>query len=569
MLNGEKIKKLFFQRLVDSIGNPLEWSTVNKCLLIVCFWTLTALAVTVSFHFFVRHPEAAPFFDRIFMEGMIPFGWGIVGSWIVLLVLGLRLRYRSPDNRAFAYATLLLWWSVESLAAISAGPLTTPQGLMLLGQGFVGFLLFDASIVMVGLAWALLLLVSSTVAAQYGLIPYAPLIAHPLYDGEKLASLWARVMGGTYLFESLMFLSLFSYIISCWRDRESRLAEMTTLIKKTFGRYLSEEVMNTIIERPDSIKLGGEKRKVTMMMSDLRGFTQMSERLEPEKVMALLNRYFDVMMRICKKYHGTINDIFGDALLVTFGAPQERKDHVQNAVACAIEMQNAMQLVNEESMREGSPELEMGIGLNTDEVVVGNIGTEERAKFGVVGSGVNMTSRIESYTVGGQILISESVRREVGEILRVDSQREVIAKGSEAPLKIFEIGGIGSPYNLALEGKDPDMVTLAQNISLHYAAVGGKDVGKDQSNGFISCLSKKSAEVEMEKPLDLLSNIMMNLVDVTEELASKDFYGKVIERISGNEKRYIVRFTSTPPEVAAYFQALRQYGTKGSSKKSV
>jgi adenylate cyclase len=180
-----------------------------------------------------------------------------------------------------------------------------------------------------------------------------------------------------------------------------------------------------------------------------------------------------------------------------------------------------------------------------------------------------MTSRIESYTVGGQILVSESVRREVGEILRVDSQREVIAKGSEAPLKIFEIGGIGSPYNLSLEEKDPDMVTLAQNISLRYAAVGGKDVGKVQLNGFISRLSNKSAEVEIEKPLDLLSNIMMNLVDVTEELASKDFYGKVIERISGNEKRYIVRFTSAPPEIAAYFQALWQYGTKGSSKKSV
>ena len=560
--------KSFFRYLVDRIGNPLEWGTVNKCLLIVCFWMFTTLATTVLFHYFVRHPEAVPFFDRIFMEEMIPLGWGLVGSWIVLLVLGLRLRYRSPDNRAFAYTTLLLWWSVESLAAISAGPLTTPQGLILLGQGFVGFLLFDASIVMVGLAWALLLLVSSTVAAQYGLIPYAPLIAHPLYDGEKLASLWARGMGGSYLFLSLMFLSLFYYIISRWRDHESRLAEMTTLIKKTFGRYLSEEVMNTIIERPDSIKLGGEKRKVTMMMSDLRGFTQLSERLEPGKVMALLNRYFDVMMRICKKYHGTISDIFGDALLVTFGAPQERKDHVQEAVACAIEMQNAMQLVNEESMREGSPELEMGIGLNTDEVVVGNIGTEERAKFGVVGSGVNMTSRIESYTVGGQILISESVYQEAGDILRIDGQREVLPKGAETPLRIYEVGGITGHYSLALEGKDTALVTLARQIPLRYKVLEAKNVGKKGLKGSVVQLSKGCAEITLSGPIEVLTNLKMNLGDVDEKLAAKDFYGKVIGRSGEKGFTHMVRFTSVPSEVAAYFQALLQYVAKLSHRES-
>ena len=353
------------------------------------------------------------------------------------------------------------------------------------------------------------------------------------------------------------------YTIRSWRDREAKLSEMTTLLKKMFGRYLSTEVMNSVIENPSALELGGERRKVTIMMTDLRGFTSLSERLEPEQVVQILNTYFEIMVDVLLRYNATINEIIGDALLVIFGAPQEMPDRAQRAIACAIEMQNAMVKVNEHNRAQGLPEIEMGIGLNEAEVIVGNIGSSKRIKYGVVGSGVNMTSRIESYSVGGQILVSESVRKEAGEIMRIDSQREVIPKGSEAPLKIYEIGGIGSPYNLALKEKDPELVTLAQEIPFRYTSVGGKDVGKDQLKGSIRRLSRKSVEVETENPLGLLSNIMMNLVDVTEELASKDFYGKVIECISGNEKRYIVRFTSAPPEVAAYFQALRQYATKG------
>ena len=146
--------------------------------------------------------------------------------------------------------------------------------------------------------------------------------------------------------------------------------------------------------------------------------------------------------------------------------------------------------------------------------------------------------------------------------MRIDGQREVIPKGSEVSIKIFEVGGIGPPYNLALEKKDPEMVTLCRHIPIRYAMIGGKDVGKVRLKGSFSGLSKKSAEVEMEKPLDILSNIMMNLEDVSEDLASKDFYGKVIKSIGKDKKQYIVRFTSAPPEVAAYFQALQKYAAK-------
>jgi adenylate cyclase len=343
------------------------------------------------------------------------------------------------------------------------------------------------------------------------------------------------------------------------------LEKSSELIKKMFGRYLSTEVMNSLLEDPTALELGGEKRKVTIMMTDLRGFTALSERLKPEQVLQMLNSYFEVMVEVILQYSGTINEIIGDALLVIFGAPQEMADRAQRAIACAIEMQNAMGKVNENNRARGLPELEMGIGVNETEVIVGNIGSSKRSKYAVVGSGVNMTSRIESYTVGGQILISESVRQKVGEVLRIDSKREVTPKGAEVPLTIYEVGGIAGPYNLAIERDEPAKVTLVSQIPVEYKVLGGKHVGKKGMKGHIAKLSKKSCEVALTEPLALLANVKMNLGNVDAELAAKDFYGKVIEQSRKQANTYFVRFTAVPPEISAYFQALRQYAAKGMS----
>ena len=346
------------------------------------------------------------------------------------------------------------------------------------------------------------------------------------------------------------------------------LEKSSELIKKMFGRYLSTEVMNTLLEDPSALELGGEKRKVTIMMTDLRGFTALSERLKPEQVVQLLNSYFEVMVDVVLQYNGTINEIIGDALLVIFGAPQEMSDRTQRAIACAIEMQNAMAKVNEQNRAQSLPNLEMGIGLNETEVIVGNIGSSKRSKYAVVGSGVNMTSRIESYSVGGQILISESVRQEAGEVLRIDAQRDVLPKGAETPLKIYEVGGISGPYNLALEGKEPGLVTLALQIPLWYTVLEGKDIGKRGLQASVVRLSKKCAEIILDGPVEVLTNLKMNLGEVDENLSVRDFYGKVIERSEKNGQTHVVRFTSVPSEIDAYFQSHRLHAAKIQSKES-
>jgi adenylate cyclase len=401
------------------------------------------------------------------------------------------------------------------------------------------------------------ILVLATLAAIYVFKPSAVLLA---ISGPFIFACIPAVYAGSLMMQRL---ALSNYRASKLLEQSSKeLEKSLALLKTMFGRYLSTEVMASLIENPAALELGGEKRRVTIMMTDLRGFTALSERLEPEQVVQMLNSYFEVMVEVVLKFHGTINEIIGDALLVIFGAPQEMPDRARRAIACSIKMQNAMVKVNEQNRAQGLPELEMGIGLNETEAIVGNIGSNKRSKYTVVGSGVNMTSRIESYSVGGQVLISESVRYEAGDVLRIDAQREVLPQGAETPLKIYEVGGIAGPYNLALEGKDSALVTLTRQIPLKYTVLEGKTVGKMGLEGSVIRLSKKRAEIALNEPVEMLTNLKMNLRGVDENLAVKDFYGKAIEHSGQNEQIHMIRFTSVPSEVDAYFQSHRQHATK-------
>jgi adenylate cyclase len=301
---------------------------------------------------------------------------------------------------------------------------------------------------------------------------------------------------------------------------------------------------------------------VTIMMTDLRGFTPIAERLEPEQVLQLLNSYFEVMVDVILKHNGTIDEIIGDALLVLFGAPQFMPDSTQKAIACAIEMQNAMKEVNERNRILGLPRLEMGIGLNEAEVIVGNIGSVKRSKYGVVGSGVNMTGRIESYTVGGQILISESVRKKAGELIQLENRIILYPKGAEEQLVVYEVGGIGGQYNLTLDHEVGRIITLIREIPIRYRVLDGKYMGEGEFEGAIIGLSPKSAEVRLHVELELLTNLKLNLSYVSDELSLKDFYGKVVERLNTQPSMYQVRFTALPAEVDGYFQAALHLGAE-------
>lgn len=343
-------------------------------------------------------------------------------------------------------------------------------------------------------------------------------------------------------------------------EEKAKSDEMASLLRRMFGRYVAPEVVEAMLENPAGLELGGEKRSVSIMMTDLRGFTALSERLAPEQVVQMLNTYFEVMIAIIDRHQGMVNEIIGDALLVLFGAPQPMPDRARRAVACAIEMQNGMAAVNARNRGAGLPELEMGIGLNDAEVVVGNVGSSQRSKYAAVGSGVNLASRIESYTVGGQILASESVLREAGDVLRVDDQRQIFPKGATVPLWVYAVGGIGGEFNLALDEVDATLLRLARRVPVRFEPMEGKAAGGALLDGAIVRLSRTSIDLETPASLAPMSNLRFNLQEVNEALAVRDFYGKVVQ--TGHPQSSVrIRITALPPEVSAYFEALRGYAT--------
>lgn len=231
-------------------------------------------------------------------------------------------------------------------------------------------------------------------------------------------------------------------------ELEDRVKQRTEFIRNIFGRYVSDDVVETLLASPAGLKVGGDTRKVTILVSDLRGFSSLSAELPPEKVVALLSMYLEAMTDVIMAYEGTIDEFLGDGILVIFGAPVWRADDAARAIACAVAMQLTMAEVNAQNRRNGLPEIAMGIGINTGDVVVGNIGSYKRAKYGIVGSEVNLAYRIESYTSGGQILISAATLQDAAPAVKVNRRMEVDPKGFTEPITIYEVGGIGGEYNL-------------------------------------------------------------------------------------------------------------------------
>jgi adenylate cyclase len=224
-------------------------------------------------------------------------------------------------------------------------------------------------------------------------------------------------------------------------------------IKKTFGRYLSDEVVSELLDSPEGLRLGGESRVVTIMMADLRDFTSTSDRLAPTDVVRLLNAYLGAMTRVIAAHRGTIDEFIGDAILAVFGAPLAAEDDAWRAARCALAMHHALEAVNERAARDGLPRLEMGIALHTGEVVVGNIGSDLRAKYGVVGSNVNLTARIESQSVGGQVLVSEATRAAIGPRARVGRDLRFQAKGFQRDVVAWTLEGLDGEGGASLPAR--------------------------------------------------------------------------------------------------------------------
>jgi len=217
--------------------------------------------------------------------------------------------------------------------------------------------------------------------------------------------------------------------------------DISKKIESVLSKYISKDIKNKILKNNTDVDLGGKRAEITVMFADIRGFTSLSETRKAEDVSNLLNEYFSELEPIILKYNGVINKFIGDAVLVIFGDPDADKNHTKNAVKCAYELREKVKELRQRWIEEGKPKIDIGIGINTGEAFIGNVGTKNRFEYTVIGDTVNIASRIDDYNkiYKTNLLISETTYNKISQIVDAIKIREVSIKGKKQKINIYEV----------------------------------------------------------------------------------------------------------------------------------
>ena len=212
-------------------------------------------------------------------------------------------------------------------------------------------------------------------------------------------------------------------------------------LKSTFKKYVSKQIVDQLLENDEMLNLGGQEQEATILFSDIRGFTSMSETMAPNEVVETLNDYFNLMIEIIFKYNGTLDKIIGDALMVIYGAPNSTEQDTENSVLTAIEMQEKLIQFNQDRIINLKQPIKIGIGINRGKVISGNIGSKQQMNFTVIGDSVNLASRLCSVAAADEIIVSDAVWKKVKHLKSFKSKKltPVKVKGKVKPIEIKEI----------------------------------------------------------------------------------------------------------------------------------
>ena len=324
--------------------------------------------------------------------------------------------------------------------------------------------------------------------------------------------------------------------------------DLTDLYKvhSAFARYTSPEIADYVLTTPGGEKQGGQVREASIMMSDLRGFTAMSARLSSNDLITMLNQYFEHMAAVIQRYRGTIIEFLGDGIFVVFNAPLDVPDHASAAARCAIEMQNEMEAVNAWNREHGYPELEMGIGINSGTVVVGNIGSDKKMKYGCMGETVNLAGRLESFCLGGEVYISENTRALIPEDVKIIGENTFMPKGGTKEMRSFRIAGVGTDCAMRAAEDRIRWKGIPKALSLECFLLDGKTVSPKPYAGFMTDISgdeRFGMLATDSKTLQPLQNLMLRI-------NGTDIYAKVTEH---GYNGYVIGFTMKPDNFRELF----------------
>lgn len=328
-------------------------------------------------------------------------------------------------------------------------------------------------------------------------------------------------------------------------QNQEKLETTNNYMHDTYKKYLPEPVFESISKKTHNSK-ETKAKTVTILMSDLRGFSLLSQSISTKKLTQILNIYLDEMTRIVHKYNGIIDEIIGDALLVLFGLPKMQKNQNDTAVACALEMQNAMLIINSRLTEQNFPTIEMGIGIHTGRVYVGDIGNYLRLKYAVVGTTVNTTARIESYTFGGQVLISEKVLKKLVSKNTAKPTITVTPQGETKAMQLYEVTSIIGEYDVKLDESFTTSYNQTRNFMAQLHIIENKIVPNNFEMVQIIELSKKEIRISSDKNLSLLTPILLKNFQHQQTIYPYEIYGKVSEYSCGI---ITIRFSKIPEKL--------------------
>lgn len=227
------------------------------------------------------------------------------------------------------------------------------------------------------------------------------------------------------------------------RELKSRVdvaVEERRIIKDMFARYMSQEVVQNLIDAPDLVKPGGAKRKATVFFADIRGYTSFSEGKDPEYIIKVLNEYFSAAVEIVIKHRGYIDKFIGDCIMAAWGVPlQSEKEDAFHAVSCALEIQQLVSSSKRKFFHGDAEQLKIGIGMHTGPLVAGNLGSTRRMDYSVIGDTVNVAARLEGVAAAGEVIITQDTTELIGDAFKLKKLKPVSVKGKTEPIPIYRV----------------------------------------------------------------------------------------------------------------------------------
>jgi adenylate cyclase len=330
--------------------------------------------------------------------------------------------YKTPQGRIIDFAVPLVYSGV-------------PVGALYLG--------FSEEAITAALAsarnQALLITLLMVLAGLGGAVGLAALLSRPIF---RLVQATRAIASGDFNITLPVASRDELGVLTDSFNRMARSLREKEMIKRAFTRYVAREVVEEILKDPENLVLSGERRQVTVLFCDVRGFTPLSERLSPEEVVLLLNDFYTLMIETTFKYDGTLDKFLGDAVMAVFGAPMAHPDHSARAIRTALAMREGITGLNERRARDGKEAISVGIGVSAGEAVAGTVGTEDRMEYTVIGDSVNLAARLESNAKPGQILISHPTYERVRDLVQARPLGRIRVKGKEEEVEVYEVLGL-------------------------------------------------------------------------------------------------------------------------------